>query len=83
MVIGRAAGGESAAFHIRGAIGNTDGVTRLIGTPRVTRFQEVSSMWNATVAADDLNDALTIVVTGAAQTPIRWAATVHTVEVSY
>ena len=39
--------------------------------------------WNATVAADDANDALVIQVNGAAGTTIRWVATVRTAEVIF
>jgi len=43
---------------------------------------EENTAWDATVVADDANDALVVKVTGAAGAAILWAASVRTVEVT-
>jgi hypothetical protein len=73
---------RSAGYHIRGVIENDAGNTFLVGGPSITTLGEDDAAWDATVAADNPNDALSIIVTGAAGTIIRWVAVVRTAEVS-
>lgn len=82
LVSGRAANGDSGAYHIRGAIKNTSGATSLVGSLAKDVFENVSG-WDATVVADDTNDALEVKVTGAASTSIRWVTSVRAAEVLY
>jgi hypothetical protein len=83
LVTGRASNGNSAGYQIRGVIKNIGGTTSLVGSLTKTVLAEDVSAWDATVAADDTNDALSVRVTGAAGTNIRWVANVRTVEVTY
>jgi hypothetical protein len=81
LLAGRDSSGNSAVFQIRGAIKNNAGTTALVGSLNTTVLAQDVGSWGATVIADDANDALTIKVTGAASTTIRWVASVRTVEV--
>jgi len=83
LVSGRAANGDSAAFQIRGSIKNNSGATTIIGSPVFLQLGTDNATWNASVDADDENDALIVRVNGAVGTRIRWVASVRTVEVTY
>lgn len=83
LIVGRSTVNTSAGYRIRGLIENADGVTTFVGTPVVTILGEDVAAWTAAVSADDVNDALDIVVTGAANTTIRWVATVNAAEVAW
>lgn len=83
LVTGRTASGDSAGYRIVGCIENNSGTTALVGSPTVTILGEDVPAWDATLVADDTNDALEVRVTGAAATTIRWVASVRTVEVSF
>jgi hypothetical protein len=83
LVTGRASGGSSGAYEIRGTIENTAGTTSLVGSPTVLPMGNDDMTWGISVAADNANQALTLSVFGAANTSIRWVASVRTVEVSY
>lgn len=83
LIIGRTQAGATAGYNIRGVIENVGGVTALVGALNVAFANEDVAAWNATVAADDANDALVIQVNGAAGTTIRWVATVRTTEVIF
>ena len=82
LVTGRGSGGTSAGYQIRGVIKNSGGTTALVGTVIQTLLAEENTAWDATVVADDANDALVVKVTGAAGAAILWAASVRTVEVT-
>ena len=75
--------GDSAGYHITGLIKNSSGTTALVGTPKVTILGEDVAAWNAVVAADNTDAALSIQVSGAAGKTIRWVASVRTVEVNW
>jgi len=80
QVVGRrtdVGGEQSAAYLITGLIVNDGGTTRMVGTPVVTVLGEDNSAWDCTVSADDTNDKLRVLVTGAASTTIAWRATVR------
>jgi hypothetical protein len=83
LLTGRASGGNSAAFTIRGVIKNNSGTTTLVGSITKTILAADVPAWDATVTADNVNSALSVRVTGAAATSIRWAASVRTTEVGY
>jgi hypothetical protein len=82
LVAARSTTGQSAGYHILGVIENDAGTTSLIGAPVITTLGEDVAAWDVIVAADNVNDALAIKVTGAASTSIRWVATVRTAEVA-
>jgi hypothetical protein len=85
LVTGRTVGAfpaKSAGYHIRGVIENDQANTTFIGAPIVTVLGEDDMLWDATVVADNANDALAIKVTGVASTLVRWVAVVRTAEVA-
>jgi hypothetical protein len=82
LVIAESSAGTAAGYQMRGAVRNWGGTTSFIGIPLVTSVEDIPA-WNAVVEVDDVNDALVILVTGAAGTTIRWVAAVRTVEVNW
>jgi len=74
-------GGSAAGYRISGVIQNYAGSTSLVGTPMVTVLTEPSAAWDASVEADDANDALIIKVT--APVAARWVANVRTAELVF
>jgi hypothetical protein len=83
LIIARTAGTFSAGYHLRGVIENNAGATVLDGTLIKDILNEDDATWDATVLADNANDALVIQVTGAAADTVRWVAKVRTVEVTF
>lgn len=74
---------ESGCWKIEGGIDNNAGTTAFVGTPIVTALGDDSAgVWDVTVDADDLNDALVIKVTGENGKTIRWGATVTLMKVA-
>lgn len=80
QVVARSSTGASAGYQIRGMVNNTGGATSLVGAPTVTVLGEDDASWDATVQADDANDTLAVLVTGAAANTIRLTAAARTVE---
>ena len=82
LVVGRttSATDASAGYKIEGVVKNDGGSTSLGGTVVKTVFAEDDTSWNATVSADDVNDALIFLVTGAALSAVEWRATVNKTE---
>lgn len=74
--------GGRAAYRFVGIISKdtTNASTTFTGTPSKTVIGETNAAWDATVAADTTNGALTITVTGEAAKTIRWVAAVTTTE---
>jgi hypothetical protein len=83
LVVARSDVAVSAGYRIQGVIENSTGTTTFLGSPTVTVLGEDVAAWDASVVADDTNDALAIHVTGAVGTAIRWVATVRTAEVAW
>lgn len=83
QVIARSSGNTSAAYLIKGAIDNNSGTTSFLNAPIVEVLGEDDNAWDATVQADNTNDALVLKVTGTASATIRWVATVRTTEVAH
>ena len=74
--------GDKAGYKIEGVITNIGGVnstTSLVGNSVKTVLSEDNPSWDATVVADDTNNALTFVVTGSST--VHWSATVTKTEV--
>ncbi|MNL57432.1 hypothetical protein D3C87_1809940 [compost metagenome] len=85
-VVARAnASGDCATFEIKGAIkrGANAAATAVVGTVSSTSLgaDAGASAWAATAVADTTLGALTIQVTGAAATTIKWVASIWTTEV--
>lgn len=74
---------ESAAYKIEGCIDVTaGGTTALVGTPTVAVIAEDVAGWDVSVAADNTNKALQILVTGEAAKTINWVGDIHLVKVT-
>jgi hypothetical protein len=80
-------GGDTKAWVIEGAIkrGASAATTALVGTPTVTSgFADAgASAWTVAVSADTTNGALSVTVTGAAATTIKWTCKLESTEVSF
>jgi hypothetical protein len=83
QVSARSSANTSAAYLIKGAIDNNSGTTSFLNAPIVEVLGEDDNAWDATVQADNTNDALVLKVTGTASATIRWVATVRTTEVGH
>ena len=83
LVVARSTSGDSAGYNVQGVVENWGGATAFVGVPVVTTLGEIDAAWDVAVVADDANDALVILVTGAAAEETRWVATVRTAEVSW
>ena len=86
LVVGRSSGGASAGYKICGVIENNNSGAQqcvFVGVPETAFVREQIPAWNATVEADNANDALVVRVTGETGVSIRWVATVRTAEVIY
>jgi hypothetical protein len=82
QVVGGDAAGNSAGYCMKGIIENIGGTTNFVGAAPTTEvLGEDVPAWDATVSASDVCDALVVTVTGSGT--IRWAATVHTTEVTF
>lgn len=84
FVVGRNTGfdNDSAGYEIKGVIDNNATTVAFVGTPTVTALAEDTIGWDVTVAADNINKALVVNVSGSAGTSIRWVATVHITKVT-
>lgn len=76
------ANGHSAASPLRAAIENVQRNTCLVGTPVITILAEDVPAWDATVREANEQDALSIQVTAAAGSTVRWVAPVQTAQVT-
>jgi len=81
-VVGKQSGSANvAAWKIEGVLVNNGGTTTLVNSA-ITVLDNTPS-WALALSADDTNDALSVKVTGAAATSIRWLANIQTAEVKY
>ncbi len=83
FVAGRSSTGNSAGYQIRGTIKNNGGTTSFVGLTSFSALGSDVPAWDASVAADNANDALRVQVNGSAGNTVRWVATVRTTEVSF
>ncbi|KKM23508.1 hypothetical protein LCGC14_1614430, partial [marine sediment metagenome] len=70
----------SAAYFIRGALDNNAGTTALLGAIDKTVHHEDQGTWDATVEADNANNGINVLVTGAVGDAVQWVARVEIVE---
>lgn len=73
---------ESAFYEFKGCIDNNAGTTALVGSVTKTVVAEDTGAWDADVTADDANNALIVMVTGAAGSNIDWLAHVMLVQIT-
>ena len=84
LIIGKQSSSSNAAgYKISGVIVNNGGTTALVGSITKTVLGESVASWDATIEANNTNDALVIKVTGTSSNNIRWVATTHTSEVVF
>jgi hypothetical protein len=87
VIAGVTGGGNTARWTINGAIkrGANAASTVMVGTPTVTmtHFDAGAATWVVAVTADTAIGCITITVTGAAATTIRWVCRISTVEMTY
>ncbi|MDB6057440.1 MAG: hypothetical protein JWO95_1284 [Verrucomicrobiales bacterium] len=81
VVVARSTKNTSAGFQVKGVIANNNGTNVIVGVPLVTTL--TSPGWRVLTSADKINHSLSIKVTGALSTRIRWTATVRTSEVGF
>lgn len=84
-VSARQQSGTNSAMYVRRClIANNGGTTALVGSVQTEGTDiESNSTWNVTLAADNTNDSVQVLVTGAASANIRWGAQLEAVEVAY
>ena len=73
--------GNSAGYVLRGVLKRIGASTTLVGAQDKTVLAEDDAAWDADAAADDVNEALSLQVTGAANQTIEWEAVVKITEV--
>lgn len=87
VIAGVTGGGNTARWTIDGAIkrGATAASTTMVGTPTVTMTHNDAgaAAWIVAVTADTTNGGISVTVTGAATTTIRWVAKITTTEMTY
>ena len=80
-------GGDTARWTINGAIkrGANAASTAMVGTATVTMTHNDAgaAAWVVAVTADTTNGGITVTVTGAASTTIRWVCKINTTEMTY
>jgi len=87
VIAGVTGAGNSARWTINGAIkrGAGVGTTAMIGTPTVvmSHFDAGAAAWVVAVTANTTLGCITVTVTGAAATTIRWVCRIDTTEMTY
>lgn len=87
VIAGVTGAGNSARWTINGAIkrGANAASTAMIGTPTVvmTHFDAGAATWVVAVTANTTLGCITVTVTGAAATTIRWVCKINTTEMTY
>jgi hypothetical protein len=74
-VVGRdSVNSDHAGYRLTGVAINNSGSTMLIADPIEEIIAETTTSWIAVIEADDVNDAVSIKVTGAAASDVKWTA---------
>ena len=68
------ADGFSAGYRVLAVLDNNAGTTALVGTASTTTIGEDVGGWDVTITADDTNDGVNVLVTGAAGDSVNWSA---------
>jgi len=74
--------GESASWHLKGCVDNFSGTVADVGNVYEIALAQDDLSWTVDAQADDSNNAINILVTGAAGKTVRWTAIVKTIEVT-
>jgi len=83
QIVARSDTNGAAGWRVVGAIERSGGSTAFVGTPTAVLLGKEIADWTVSIEADDINEALIILVTGKAGSNIRWVAIVRTAEVSW
>ena len=87
VIAGVTAAGNTARWTIDGAIkrGANAASTVMVGTPTVTMTHNDAgaAAWVVAVTADTTNGGISVTVTGALATTIRWVCRINTTEMTY
>lgn len=87
IVAGVTGGGNSKAWTFEGAIkrGATAASTVIVGTvvKNVVAYDSGALAWDVNFTADTTNGGLSVTVTGAATTTIRWVCKIETTEMTF
>lgn len=85
LVSARSDVGDASGWKIEGAIQRVGNTTSMVGTPTITTLGATAgaATWAVNAVADDTNEALHILVTGAANKLIRWHASVTLSQVGF
>lgn len=87
VIAGVTGAGNTARWTIDGTIkrGANAASTAMVGTATVTmtHFDAGAATWVVAVTADTTNGGITVTVTGAAATTIRWVCKINTTEMTY
>ena len=82
-IVGReSTGADHCAFRLQGVIDKTNATTVIINTVNETVVAQTDDVWEVSVTADDINDAIAVTVTGNNDT-IRWTGFVKTVVITH
>lgn len=84
-IVARSTSGTDNACYERRCLIKRDGAnnTVLVGSVQTIGTDiESDAAWDVTIDADDTNESVRVLVTGAAATTIRWVCTLELVEVS-
>ncbi|MDC1020637.1 hypothetical protein OAR23_01285 [bacterium] len=76
-------GTACAAWKVEGLIRREGSAGTTVLVNSATTVLDNTPSWGMALSADTTNGGLSITVTGAASTDIRWVATIHTSEVTY
>lgn len=82
-IIGLKDDGTANTYERRATIKNVAGTTSIAGVQTIGTDTEGAPAWDIAVQADDINDSLQIMVTGAASTNIHWLASVEALETAW
>lgn len=76
-------GSSHCGFKLQGVVDRTDNTTVLVNTVNETIVAETNEAWVAVAEADDVNDTVSIKVTGENGVHIRWVAFVKTTSIQH
>ena len=74
--------GESGGWTLKGVVDNFSGNVQNVGNIYEVAVARDDTNWAVDVLADNTDDALNVVVTGAAGKTVKWMATVETQEIT-
>jgi len=74
--------GESAGWTLKGVVDNVAGNVQNVGNVYEVAVASDDGNWAVDVVADNTDDAVNVVVTGAAGKTVKWMATVETQEIT-